>query len=314
MKEEKDTKPAKSSTGRRSVREAPADAGVMIANTMTMAKKKPVSVIGQKIRCHRERLGLEQKAFAASIGVIPNAVSNWECGRARPDLALLPKICTVLGITLNELFDEPAPLLSKEAQELQQLQDAHGDAARRVLDKFFRLSPGHQYAVEALIDALDEAEDAEICKHIVEKTEFSKTLAAGFDPGEEFDDKGETVYLYRTEETMQGDCVFTVSGDSMEPEFHNGDKVLVQRFPNCPELQPGDVGAFITGNETYIKEYRRDGLHSYNKKYKTMKFTDDDAVYIIGKVIRRLLPTDFVSFEDAVRYQRIMERKKTEKV
>ncbi|MBR3268137.1 MAG: S24 family peptidase, partial [Oscillospiraceae bacterium] len=42
----------------------------------------------------------------------------------------------------------------------------------------------------------------------------------------------------------------------MEPEFHNGDKVLVQRFPNFPQLEPGDIGAFITGNETYIKEYQ----------------------------------------------------------
>ena len=97
---------------------------------------------------------------------------------------------------------------------------------------------------------------------------------------------------------------------SMEPEFHNGDKVLVQRYPNCPAMEPGDVGAFITGNETYIKEYQRDGLHSYNKKYKTMKFTDEEDVYLIGKVIKKLSPRDIVSFEDAMRYQRVMTRKK----
>ncbi len=302
-------------TGRRSVKESPADSDVMIANTMTMAKKNSVFIVGQKIKKRREQLGIEQKALAAQIGVGANAVSNWECGRTRPDISLLPKICTMLQIPIHELFDMPAPdepLLSKEAQKLQQLQDEHGEDARRVLDKFFRLSPGHQYAVESLMDTLDEAEDAEICKHIIEKIEFSKALAAGFDPGEEFDDKGETIYLYRTLENEQGDCVFTVSGDSMEPVFHNGDKVLVQRFPHCPPLEPGDVGAFITGNETYIKEYRKDGLHSYNKRYKTMKFTDDDKVYIIGKVLKRLTPSDIVSFEDSLRYDRIRKRKSVE--
>ena len=299
-------------TGRRSVKESPADSDVMIANTMTMAKKNSVFIVGQKIKERRDQLGIEQKAFAAQIGVSANAVSNWEHGRARPDISLLPKICALLQIPIHELFDLPAPnepQLSKEAQKLQQLQDEHGEDARRVLDKFFRLSPGHQYAVESLMDTLDEAEDAEICKHIIEKIEFSKALAAGFDPGEEFDDKGEKIYLYRTTENEQGDCVFTVSGDSMEPVFHNGDKVLVKRFPNCPPLEPGDVGAFITGNETYIKEYRKDGLHSYNKRYKTMKFTEDDSVYIIGKVLKRLTPSDIVTFEDAMRYQKIVEKK-----
>lgn len=58
----------------------------------------------------------------------------------------------------------------------------------------------------------------------------------------------------------------------------------------------------------FIKEYQKDGLHSYNKKYKTMKFTDDDNVYLIGKVLKKLSPSDIVSFEDAMRYQRILER------
>lgn len=159
-----------------------------------------------------------------------------------------------------------------------------------------------------MLDNLDEAEDAEICKHIIEKTEYTKQLAAGFDPGVEFDDKGETILLYRTTETERDSCVFTVSGDSMEPEFHNGDKVLVQMFPDCPPLQPGDIGAFITGNETYIKVYQKDGLHSLNKRYKTMRFTDDDCVYIIGKVIGKLNPGDIVTFEDAMRYSRVVKR------
>ena len=45
-----------------------------------------------------------------------------------------------------------------------------------------------------------------------------------------------------------------------------------------------------------------------------MKFTDDDNVYLIGKVLKKLSPSDIVSFEDAMRYQRILEREEiTEK-
>ena len=285
----------------------PQDSSVMIANTMKMAKKKDVPAFCQKIRYYRLKLGLEQKQLGAKIGVIGNAVCNWENGNSRPDITLLPRICEALGITMNELFDIPAPHVSPE---MEKLLGEHEEDVQRVMTKYLKLSVGHQYAVESMMDALNDAEDAEICKHIIVKTEFSKQLAAGFDPGEEFDDKGEEILLYDTEENQKGDCVFTVSGDSMEPEFHNGDKVLVQRYPNCPAMEPGDVGAFITGNETYIKEYQRDGLHSYNKKYKTMKFTDEENVYLIGKVIKKLEPSDIVTFEDAMRYQRVMTRKK----
>ena len=301
----------KSRAGRRSVEKPVQDSNVMIANTMTMAKKKEIPAICQRIRYYRKKCGLEQKQLGAKIGVIGNSVCNWENGLSRPDIALLPKICEALGITLNDLYDLSTPHISPE---IQKLADEHGEEMERIVKKFYRLSLGHQYAVESMMDALDAAEDAEICKHIIIKTEFSKQLAAGFDPGEEFDDKGEQIFLYRTEENEKGDSVFTVSGDSMEPEYHNGDKVLVQRFPDCQPLEPGEVGAFITGNETYIKEYQKDGLHSYNKKYKTMKFTDDDNVYLIGKVLKKLSPSDIVSFEDAMRYQRILEREEiTEK-
>lgn len=282
--------------GRRNVQPPPGDAAVMVANTMTMAKKKDIPVICQRIRYYREKKGMEQKELAAKIGVHGNAVSNWENGRTRPDLSLLPAICDVLRITFYDLYDLPLPI------------DTYSEEEQRIIDKYRRLSPGHQYAIECMLDNLDEAEDAEICKHIIEKTEYTKQLAAGFDPGVEFDDKGETILLYRTAETEKDSCVFTVSGDSMEPEFHNGDKVLVQMFPDCSPLQPGDIGAFITGNETYIKVYQKDGLHSLNKRYKTMRFTDDDSVYIIGKVIGKLNPGDIVTFEDAMRYDRVVKR------
>ena len=134
--------------------------------------------------------------LGAQIGVIGNAISNWENGKARPDIALLPKICDALDITLYDLLGMPAP--QKLPVELEALYKLHAEEIQQLLTKYYRLSPGHQFSVMALMDNLDEAENSEICKHIIEKTEFSKALAAGFDPGEEFDDKGEKLYLYKT--------------------------------------------------------------------------------------------------------------------
>ena len=64
--------------------------------------------------------------------------------------------------------------------------------------------------------------------------------------------EGETIFLYSSPVIYNADCVFYVNGDSMEPEYHDGDMVLVERFPNCPELQFGEIGAFICGNNSLI--------------------------------------------------------------
>jgi hypothetical protein len=34
-----------------------------------------------------------------------------------------------------------------------------------------------------------------------------------------------------------------------------------------------------------VKEYQRDGLHSHNPKYKTIRPTEDDNIHCIGRVL-----------------------------
>lgn len=299
-------------TGRRSLKEPAPDADVLIANTMKAAKKKEISIIGQRIKFFREKLGMEQKALAEKLGIIGNAISNWERGRSRPDIALLPKIADALGVTIDELFYRTDPHKLSPALDTQNNNSSEykrfSKSSLMLLEQYGQLSVSHQFVVDAVVEKLLEAEDMEIYDQVEEGIEFTKSLAAGFDPGVEFDDKGETIYYYKEKVHPNTDCIFSVSGDSMEPEFHNGDKVMVQRYPNCGNLRPGEIGAFITRNETYIKEYQRDGLHSLNKAYKTMKFTDEDSVYIIGKVLGVLDPDALLSFEDSVRYDTAKKR------
>ncbi len=59
---------------------------------------------GTFIAQQRKRKNMTQKELAEHIGVTEQAVSNWENGRRLPDISLLPKICEVLEITLNDFF------------------------------------------------------------------------------------------------------------------------------------------------------------------------------------------------------------------
>ena len=59
---------------------------------------------------YRKELGLTQEALAQKLGVTNQAVSKWESGQSCPDIALLPRIADVFGITMDELFGRVAPV------------------------------------------------------------------------------------------------------------------------------------------------------------------------------------------------------------
>ena len=252
------------------------------------AETKPM--ICDRIRHYREELGMEQKALAAMVGVTANAVSNWERGRARPDVNLLPNICEALQITLYQLYGLDDPSVKYTTVE-----DAF-------MENYRQLTLGHQYAVRAMAQNLLQVQQGEGCREIHKLTRFEHQLAAGIGDPNEFEDAGTPIYVYDDSLTCRADCVFTVNGDSMEPDYPDGCMVLVKRISDSGELTPGDIGAFMIDNETYIKEYQEDGLHSLNPKYDIMHFSDEESVYLIGRVIGVLDPENIATEADVKRY------------
>ena len=64
----------------------------------------------------RKALGLTQEGLAQKLGVTNQAVSKWESGQSCPDLALLPRIADLFGITIEELFGREPKAVSFPAQ------------------------------------------------------------------------------------------------------------------------------------------------------------------------------------------------------
>ena len=253
------------------------------------AETKPM--ICDRIRHYREKLGMEQKALAAMVGVTANAVSNWERGRARPDVNLLPDICEALQITLYQLYGLDDPSVKYTAVE------------DTFIENYRQLTPGHQYALRAMAQNLLQVQQAEGCREIHKLTRFEHQLAAGIGDPSEFEESGTPIYVYDASLTCRADCVFTVNGDSMEPDYPDGCMVLVKRISDSGELRSGDIGAFMIDNETYIKEYQPDGLHSLNPAYPVMRFSEFEHVYLTGQVIGVLNDENIAREEEVERYR-----------
>jgi repressor LexA len=77
-----------------------------------------------------------------------------------------------------------------------------------------------------------------------------------------------------------------ISGDSMEPDYHNGQVVWIQQQA---KLEHGDVGVFTYEGNTYFKRLRdRVGgtrLQSIDSNYPDIIITDPEAIITLGKVI-----------------------------
>lgn len=65
--------------------------------------------IGEDIRACRIEAGLSQEALGERLNVTRQAVSKWESGVTAPDVALLPRLAQILGVTIDALFSANPP-------------------------------------------------------------------------------------------------------------------------------------------------------------------------------------------------------------
>ena len=77
-----------------------------------------------------------------------------------------------------------------------------------------------------------------------------------------------------------------ISGDSMEPEFHDGQIAWVLQQESVAN---GEIGIFALNGEAYIKKLQNvtDGIFliSLNEKYAPIKVGENDRLDIFGKVL-----------------------------
>lgn len=75
-------------------------------------------MLGNAIGRLRRQIGLTQEQLAQQLDVTNQAVSKWETDQCCPDVALLPKLADILGVTIDELFGRTPKKAEAAATEL----------------------------------------------------------------------------------------------------------------------------------------------------------------------------------------------------
>lgn len=233
--------------------------------------------IGEKIRELREARGLTQKQLSQKLGESRGTlVSNWEVGISRPDCDRIVQLCNIFNVTADELLSvkiDPYNISSEEWSRV---------AKYRMLDEHGK----------TVVDYLLNEEYARVLTSSKKKNRprlmyinsYSFPVSAGVGSFVE-NEAPEQILVPECAEAEEADYVLTVTGDSMQPKFNDGDKVYVV---NQQSVEIGEIGIFVINGDAYIKKLGKGQLISLNEKYKPISLKDDDSIYCCGKVIGRV--------------------------
>lgn len=229
-----------------------------------------MKTFGEKIKGARKARQMTQKELAARIGAAHNSISDWENNKNKPDPDTIELLCGALDISPNYLLEAKSDAFSPLEKSLVDMYRALDQRGRDVVD----------YILEEEYFRCQQMEEAVNYNDSMVPMLFAGYRAAAgrwvYDENMEV----ETILVKRKE---GADFVMGVSGDSMEPDYNDGDMVYVKR---TSQLEFGDVGLFQIGDEYYIKELGPDGLHSRNPKWSVIPKSED--IIVVGKVLGKV--------------------------
>lgn len=227
--------------------------------------------------------GREQQELTNYLGLKKTAFSDWKGGKSNSYRKYLIEIAEFFDVSIDFLVygkekNSSSDLTDKEQEIIDIYREFPSDHERGELLGYARRMKDAGGAVEE-----DEYELVSQTNCIV-LTMYEDAVSAG--TGEYLNDgRCVEVTVDETELTDKADCILRVSGDSMEPTYYDGDKVLVQY---TKALDVGDIGIFTLNGEGYIKEYTKEGLLSHNSKYSVIPVLESDRFEVVGKVLGKM--------------------------
>lgn len=228
--------------------------------------------LGEIISTHRKKLGISQVELSNMLGtygynLTNKAVSRWEKDAAEPSSSMLLLLCKLLNITdiygehYGENPDNPLASLNEE-----------GKAKAKEYIELLKLS-GMYTPTQAVI--IPFRRNIRL---------FDIPASAG--TGSFLDGENYSILEVGEEVPSDADFGIRISGDSMEPQFINGQIVWVHQQET---LSTEEIGIFYLDGNAYCKKLKDDAdglfLLSLNTKYEPIEIKETDSFKIFGKVV-----------------------------
>ena len=224
---------------------------------------------------------ITQKELCQQIGITESKLSYWLTkGKSIPSEYIVP-ICKYLNIspifllTGQESDSKNQITLSKEEiefiKEYRYLSNKSKSEIRNTLN--------HLYEIEKRMETTKEFATPTVqVRHSIFK------VSAGV--GEWLsDEKWNMITILDTPQARKATFALTIEGDSMMPDFEDGDIVLVRQQD---AVDIGQICIYTIEGKGYIKKYGGDRLISLNDDYDDIIFKDYQNIHCQGLVIGKV--------------------------
>ena len=236
-----------------------------------------MNILGNSIKEVRKSKKLTQKKLAELTGFKQNTISNHENGNRQLDEGDIRIYAQALGVSPQYLFDLSKPTSVDSTPQIQTIYDElKSPRQAKVLNYAERQLKEQRNEEETKLNEVSEV------IQLFSYDYYDHPASAG--TGQYLND----VRVERIElpVDIDADFVIPIKGDSMEPDYHDGDLVFIQ---TSVDLNNGVIGVFNYNGDAYIKQLVIDKeqayLHSLNPAYKDMPITPETDFRIIGEVV-----------------------------
>ena len=243
--------------------------------------------IGNQIKTFRKSAGFTQDELAKRLNTTKQTISRYEKGERKANQDMLFKLCDIFNVSIDDFF----PVLSKNAVEsTNSIPDDPDLLTQQITDKVVQLTTQNKKIVLRTSEELLESQNEEETK-INEVSEVIQLYSYDYYDHPASAGTGQYLNDVRVERIelpvdVDADFVIPIKGDSMEPDYHDGDLVFIQ---TSVDLNDGVIGVFNYNGDAYIKQLVIDKeqayLHSLNPAYKDMPITPETDFRIIGEVV-----------------------------
>lgn len=227
-----------------------------------MVKKE----LGERLFKLRKEYQKSQADVARELGLTVSAYQNYENGRREVGYETLIKLADVYEVSTDYLLGREPKTDAFKAFTRQAKADYN-----TLEERFNQLPPDGKAVIIALLKVLIKADNADKAEResanavrIASIRLHRNKASAGYGYDLSSDDEWEEIDVKDIPEIQKADFAVEVDGDSMLPDFSDGDIVLIKIDPDVPI---GKVGLFVHDSKGYIKERGKDRLISKNPDY-----------------------------------------------
>lgn len=228
----------------------------------------------------REDNGITQKEFADKFSLTLRAWQSYEQGVSEPKYEVLCKIADEFNVSTDYLLGrtEIKAMAGTTPAEQLDVTAAEQEIIRRYTEFPEEVRLLLLETIRKLVGLPDAPEDLRPVIVFTRCHRMKASAGAGFDLDNE--DEWRDIRIYDCPEAYQADFAVEVDGDSMEPDYHDGEIVFVKLSEDVPV---GAVGLFIHDGKGYIKERGEKYLISRNPDYPDIHGECRAVGVVIGK-------------------------------